>query len=93
MRSERDQVIEAVRETPEIGREAAIPAVISHKCIGRRNFGKTTVTLELIDRALATQDVAPRRLSLHRQLHRVCCRNCVGEAERIIVASSQPPHA
>lgn len=90
MRSERDQVIEAVRETLEIGREAAIPVVISHhKCIGRSNFGKTTVTLELIDRALATQDVA-LDVYPYTASSTVLLPEFVGEAERIIVTSSQP---
>lgn len=90
MRSERDQVIEAVGETLEIGREAAIPVVISHhKCIGRRNFGKTTVTLGLIDKALATQDVA-LDVYPYTASSTVLLPEFVGQAERIIVTSSQP---
>jgi N-acyl-D-amino-acid deacylase len=73
MRSERDQVVEAVGETLEIGREAALPVVISHhKCIGRKNFGKTTVTLSLIDKALATQDVSSTSTPT-RQAPPCCC--------------------
>lgn len=90
MRSERDQVVEAVGETLEIGRKAAIPVVISHhKCIGRRNFGKTTVTLGLIDKALATQDVA-LDVYPYTASSTVLLPEFVGEAERIIVTSSQP---
>lgn len=90
MRSERDQVVEAVGETLEIGREAALPVVISHhKCIGRKNFGKTTVTLSLIDKALATQDVS-LDVYPYTASSTVLLPEFVGEAERIIVTSSQP---
>ena len=59
MRNEADQVIESIEESLEIGHAAGVPLVISHhKCMGHRNFGRSTETLALLDRARARQPVA-----------------------------------
>jgi N-acyl-D-amino-acid deacylase len=59
MRNEADNVIESLEESLEIGHAAGVPVVISHhKCMGHRNFGRSTETLALMDRARARQPVA-----------------------------------
>jgi N-acyl-D-amino-acid deacylase len=52
MRSESDQLIEAVIEALEVGRRAGIPVQISHlKTMDRRNWHKLPQVLELIEQA------------------------------------------
>jgi N-acyl-D-amino-acid deacylase len=52
MRSESDQVVEAVEEMLSYGRSAHIPISISHhKVCGKQNWGRSAQTLERIDRA------------------------------------------
>jgi N-acyl-D-aspartate/D-glutamate deacylase len=52
-------VVEAVREALDTGRRAGVSTVISHhKCVGRRNYGRTIETLDLIRRGAETGDVA-----------------------------------
>lgn len=59
MRNEADRVIESLEESLEIGHAAGVPVVISHhKCMGHRNFGRSTETLALLRRARARQPVA-----------------------------------
>ena len=59
MRNEADRVIESLEESLEIGHAAGVPVVISHhKCMGHRNFGRSTETLALLSRARARQSVA-----------------------------------
>ena len=54
MRGETDMVAASVREAIRIGREAGVPVHISHhKASGKDNWGRTTETLALIDRARA----------------------------------------
>jgi N-acyl-D-amino-acid deacylase len=59
IRGETDMVVEAVAEAIRIGREAAVPVHISHhKAAGRKNWGKTEETLELVSSSRsAGQDV------------------------------------
>lgn len=64
MRDEGDYVVEAVEETLRTGAAADVPVVISHhKCAGTPNYGRSTETLELIERArehqIAGLDVYP----------------------------------
>lgn len=65
MRSEGDALLEAVREALEIGRCAGVRVQISHhKAAGRRNWGKTRESLQLISDARLSgvdvnQDVYP----------------------------------
>ena len=59
IRDEADQVIASLEEALFIGREAGVPTIISHhKCMGRRNFGRSVETLALLDRARQRQQVA-----------------------------------
>jgi N-acyl-D-amino-acid deacylase len=58
MRGEAGTVVESVRESLRIGREAAIPVQISHhKAAGRENWGKVRITYRLIEEASRTHDV------------------------------------
>jgi N-acyl-D-amino-acid deacylase len=65
MRSEGDSLLEAVGEALEIGRRAGVRVQVSHhKAAGRRNWGKTRDSLELISAARKSgidvhQDVYP----------------------------------
>lgn len=59
MRNEGDQLLDAVEETLEIGKQAGCPVHISHhKAAGRKNWGRCAESLERVDRAVADgQDV------------------------------------
>ncbi len=58
MRDESDRVTESLEETFRIGREAAVPVIISHhKCSGRANHGRSFVRLALIDQAGAQRPI------------------------------------
>jgi len=59
IRDESDKVIEGLQEALQIGREAGVATIISHhKCMGRRNFGRSVETLALLDAARQHQPVA-----------------------------------
>ena len=59
MRDEGEHIVPALEETFRIGRELDVPVVISHhKLAGQPNFGRSTETLALIERAMAAQDVS-----------------------------------
>lgn len=54
MRGESDTVIESVKEAIEIGRQSGVRVQISHHKIGgKRNWGKSKITLKLIEEANA----------------------------------------
>jgi N-acyl-D-amino-acid deacylase len=54
MRSEADQLLEAIDEAVRIGREAGVPVEIYHlKAAGTRNWGKTDAAIARIDAARA----------------------------------------
>jgi N-acyl-D-amino-acid deacylase len=54
MRDEADHIEDSVRETIRIGEEGHLPTQITHhKVIGKANWGKSTETLELVERARA----------------------------------------
>lgn len=58
MRDEADGVVESIEETLKIGRDTGSAVVISHhKCTNPENFGRSTETLALIDRAAKSQAV------------------------------------
>jgi N-acyl-D-amino-acid deacylase len=59
IRDEADKVVESLEEALLIGREAGVPTIVSHhKCMGRRNFGRSVETLALLDEARQHQHVA-----------------------------------
>jgi N-acyl-D-amino-acid deacylase len=58
MRDEGDHVLESLDESFAVGREAAVPVVISHhKVLGSPNFGRTQETLPKIAAAMARQEI------------------------------------
>lgn len=58
MRSEGDGVVDSLEETFRIGRELGIPVVVSHhKVLGKPNYGRSTETLPLIEKAMQSQQV------------------------------------
>jgi N-acyl-D-amino-acid deacylase len=90
MRDEKEGVLESVRETLRIGREAGLPVVISHhKCSGRRNWGMSRESLALIAEARTSQtvnlDVYPYTAS-----STVLLADWVPDAERVLVTWSRP---
>ena len=90
MRNEKEGLLDSVRETLRIGREAGLPVVISHhKCSGRRNWGMSRESLALIADARATQsvnlDVYPYTAS-----STVLLADWVPDAERVLVTWSKP---
>jgi N-acyl-D-amino-acid deacylase len=59
MRDEADHLLESLEETFRIGREAGVPAFISHhKAAGVKNHGKTRQSLPAIEAAMRAQPVA-----------------------------------
>jgi N-acyl-D-amino-acid deacylase len=58
MRDEAAHVVDSIEETLRIGREVDVPVVISHhKCAMPENYGRSTETLSLIERAAQNQKV------------------------------------
>jgi N-acyl-D-amino-acid deacylase len=58
MRDEGDRVIESLEESFRIGRELAVPVVISHhKVAGKGNHGRSRETLAIIERAMRSQKI------------------------------------
>ena len=56
MRNEADRVIDSLEESFRIGREVGVPIVISHhKVTEQANHGRSTETLALIEKNMATQ--------------------------------------
>jgi N-acyl-D-amino-acid deacylase len=59
IRDEADGVVESLEEALRIGRATGARTIVSHhKCMGERNFGRTTETLALLERARGQQPVA-----------------------------------
>lgn len=59
LRDEADNVLESLQEAFRIGREVDAPIIVSHhKCLGRRNFGRSVETLALLKAAARHQKVA-----------------------------------
>ena len=90
MRDEEGGVIDSIRETMRIGREAGLPVVISHhKCASRENWGRTRETLALIAEAQKTQDLD---LDVYPYVagSTVLLMEIVDRSERVIVSWSEP---
>ncbi len=59
LRSETAAILEAMDEAFRIGRECAVPVVISHlKCAGMDNWGRSGEVLQALDRARSSQAVS-----------------------------------
>ena len=90
MRSEEEQVLEAIEETLEVGRDADVPMVISHfKVAARKNWGRTKQTLARVAAAQQQQrvdfDVYPYVAS-----STVLMSTFAESSERVLVAWSEP---
>jgi N-acyl-D-amino-acid deacylase len=90
MRSEGDGVVDALEETFRIGRELAVPVVVSHhKVLGTPNYGRSAETLPIIEKAMGSQkiglDCYPYRAS-----STILSWSRVGIASRVLVAWSKP---
>jgi N-acyl-D-amino-acid deacylase len=90
MRSESDGVADSLEETFRIGRELAIPVVVSHhKVLGKANYGRSAETLPIIEKAMRSQKVGldcyPYRAS-----STVLSWSRVGMASRVLVTWSKP---
>jgi N-acyl-D-amino-acid deacylase len=90
MRDEADGVELSLEESFETARRAGVPLVISHhKCMGKRNFGRSRQTLARIDEARRHQrvslDVYPYTAG-----STVLLTEMVDQAMRIRVSLSQP---
>ena len=90
MRDEKEGLLDAVKETLQIGREADLPVVISHhKCSGRPNWGMSRDSLALIREARKSQsvdlDVYPYTAS-----STVLLADWVPAAEKVLVTWSTP---
>jgi N-acyl-D-amino-acid deacylase len=58
MRNEAEGVVESLEETFRIGRELAIPVVVSHhKVLGTPNYGRSAETLPIIEKAMRSQEI------------------------------------
>ena len=90
MRNESAGVLDAVRETLDIGERAGVPVVISHhKCSGRESWGLSRKTLAAIASARSRQrvdlDVYPYTAS-----STVLFADWIDAAERVLVTWSTP---
>ena len=89
MRDEEAGVLDSIRETMRIGREAGLPVVISHhKCAARENWGRTRETLALIAEAQKTQSID---LDVYPYVagSTVLLMEIVERSERVIVSWSE----
>lgn len=58
LRDEADGIMESLLEATEIGRAADVPIVVSHhKCMGRKNFGRSAQTLRFLHEQQRVQRV------------------------------------
>ena len=90
MRDESDRVTESLEETFRIGREAAVPVIISHhKCSGRANHGRSVETLALIDKARAKQPIG---LDAYPYVagSTTLSRDMLSDASEVLIAWSEP---
>jgi len=90
MRNEAEGVVESLEETFRIGRELAIPVVVSHhKVLGTPNYGRSTETLPIIEKAMRSQEIGldcyPYRAS-----STILSWSRVGIASKVLVTWSKP---
>lgn len=90
MRDESDGVAESLAESFETARRAGTALVVSHhKCVGHNNFGRSSETLALFDRASELQEVA---LDVYPYTagSTVLMEDYLGRADRILISWSEP---
>ncbi|MDW5442194.1 D-aminoacylase [Polaromonas sp. SM01] len=90
MRDEADQVMDALEESFHIGRELAIPVVISHhKVQNSHNFGKTAITLPFIQETMKHQCVSLDCYPYTASSTMIRAGRSA-TATRVLIASSEP---
>ncbi len=90
IRDESDKVIDALDEAFTIGRNAAVPVLVSHfKCSGVGNWGRSTETLAFFDAASKAQDVSLDAYP-YAASSTVLKPEYVSESKRILVTWSTP---
>lgn len=96
MRNEGDRLLEAVEETLLIGREAGLHTHISHhKSAGKRNWGKVSQSLDMVDRARSagqrvTLDVYPYTAGSGRMIEYFNLKNIDGDYAQLIRIANCP---
>src|SRR5437764_5501968 len=90
MRNEAEGVVESLEETFRIGRELAIPVIVSHhKVLGTPNYGRSAETLPIIEKAMLSQEIGldcyPYRAS-----STILSWSRVGIASKVLVTWSNP---
>ena len=90
MRDEADRIVDSLAETFRIGRELAVPVVISHhKLAGTPNHGRSTETLPIIEKAMRSQKIG-------LDCYPYCASSTilsfsrVGPASKVLVTWSKP---
>jgi N-acyl-D-amino-acid deacylase len=90
MRSEADGVVESLEETFRIGRELAIPVVVSHhKVLGMPNYGRSAETLPIIEKAMRSQEVGLDCYPYNAS-STILSWSRVGIASKVVVTWSRP---
>jgi N-acyl-D-amino-acid deacylase len=90
LRYEEERIEEAMEEAFLIGRESGAPVVLSHhKVAGENNFGKTRVTLPMIEKARKTQKVDLDVYPYHAS-STVISANRVGRCKKVLISWSVP---
>lgn len=90
LRYEEERIEEAMEEAFLIGRESGAAVVLSHhKVAGANNFGKTRVTLPMIEKARRTQKVDLDVYPYHAS-STVISANRVGRCRKVLITWSVP---
>jgi len=90
MRSEAEGVVDSLEETFRIGRELAIPVVVSHhKVLGTPNYGRSAETLPIIEKAMRSQE-AGLDCYPYRASSTILSWSRVGIASKVLVTWSRP---
>ncbi len=90
MRSEADGVVESLEETFRIGRELAIPVVVSHhKVLGTPNYGRSAETLPIIEKAMRSQEIGLDCYPYNAS-STILSWSRVGIASKVLVTWSKP---
>ena len=91
MRDEEGGVLDSVRETIRIGREAGVAVVISHhKCAGRAHWGGTRETLALIAKAQADAQAIDLDVYPYVAGSTVLLMEIVARSEKVLISWSEP---
>jgi N-acyl-D-amino-acid deacylase len=90
MRSEAEGVVDSLEETFRIGRELAIPVVVSHhKVLGTPNYGRSAETLPIIAKAMRSQEIGLDCYPYNAS-STILSWSRVGIASKVLVTWSKP---